>query len=107
VGTINSIWTWSGEYFGVFEGADLWTYSGKHVGRRYGEFIYAPDGSYLGETRNNGTRLITNIQRKAASRHIPFTPFPDRAPSGQSSNVAGYLMFPGYEDFQDRKPTIK
>jgi len=39
--TADDLCTWSGEYFGFREGAELWTYDGRHVGRfRRGSEIF-------------------------------------------------------------------
>jgi hypothetical protein len=92
-----SVWNWSGEHFGYFEGEYLWTHNGKNVGRMRGDLIYAPDGSYLGEIRSSN-RLLTGIARKA-TRSLPFTPKPARPSVERRDNMASSVMYIGYEDF--------
>ena len=94
---MKSVWTWSGQHFGAWDGDDLWTHHGKHVGRRRGADIYAPTGLYIGELMGNG-RLKVN-KAKAAERGLAFVPSPVREKSPPQRPLEGLPLYRGYEDF--------
>lgn len=91
------VWTWSGRYFGYFDGDNLWTYHGKHIGKRNGDNIYGSDGMYLGEVMNEN-RLITKISKKSWKGYV-FTPFSQRVSFTKLVDYGAYGMYGGYEDF--------
>lgn len=91
-------WTWSGRFFGYWDGVDLWTYSGKHAGRRNGLDIYAPTGRYLGEVMGND-RLATN-KAKASLLGPVFVPHPRREAQAPQADLDGFPLYTGFEDFQ-------
>lgn len=91
-------WTWTGRFFGYWDGSDLWTYHGKHVGRRNGLEIYGPHGRYLGETLGD-TRIATN-KAKAAQRGPSFIPLPPREPQVPQSDLEAFPLYKGFEDFR-------
>ena len=74
--TVDDLWTWSGEYFGFREGAELWTYDGRHVGRfRRDAEIFRPEGLYMGVVMEG--RLVVDWHRTAL-RASSFTPSENR-----------------------------
>ena len=91
----NSLWTWSGTYFGVHEGNSLFTRYGIEAGRFYNEDIYGANGAYLGELKDG--KLITN-QSKKSWRKSSFIPRRRVGHVGYVGHV-GTVMIAGYEDF--------
>ena len=94
---MKSVWTWTGQHFGSWEGDDLWSHHGKHVGRRKGTDIYAPTGTYLGELMGNG-RLKVN-KAKAAQRAPGFVPSTPREKGLLEAALEGFPLYLGFEDF--------
>ncbi|HEY3644207.1 MAG TPA: hypothetical protein VGM16_02615 [Gammaproteobacteria bacterium] len=91
------VWTWSGRFFGYWEGIDLWTHGGQHVGRRDGNDVFGPTGLYLGEVMGN-QRLITN-NSKAADRGGTFQPSAHRDAQLIRSHDLSLTLYLGYQDF--------
>lgn len=94
---MKSVWTWSGQHFGAWDGDDLWSLNGRHVGRKKGSDIFAPAGFYLGEVMSNG-RLKVN-KAKAAQRGPAFVPSAPREKSLPEAPLPGFALYRGYEDF--------
>ena len=93
---MESLFTWSGRYFGYRDGDNLWTYTGKHAGRFYDDEVYSPRGRYLGELRNG--KLITR-RSKASKRRSGFRPQRNRMGRMKLMNHVGSVMISGHEDF--------
>lgn len=93
---MDHVWTWSGTYFGYFNGEDLFTHDGRHVGKRResGE-IYDARGQYLGELKNEN-RLITNLSKRSRRSFVPYA---QRGGLVPFVNYVGYVMYVGHEDF--------
>jgi len=95
---VNWTWTWTGRFFGYWDGNDLWTYHGKHVGRRHGLEIYAPNGRYLGETLGN-KRLAVN-KAKVALLRTSFVPLTPREAQLTQPDLDYFPPYTGFEDFR-------
>jgi hypothetical protein len=94
---MQSLWTWSGLFFGYRDGGDLWTHDGRHVGRFHGDEIYDPNGTYLGELRRR-RRLITDLA-KLAQQQRPFFPSVRRCGESRRAPLAALLFPPNHLDF--------
>jgi len=90
-------WTWTGRFFGYWDGDDLWTYRGKHVGRRHGLEIYGPNGRYLGEML--GKRMATN-KAKAAQVGPSFMPLAPREARLVQAEQDSFPLYTGFDDFR-------
>lgn len=95
---MNWTWTWSGRFFGYWDGHDLWSYHGRHVGRRHGLEVYAPNGRYLGEVMGND-RLAIN-KAKVALLGPTFIPQAGReTTSPQPDLLDDFPLYTGFDDF--------
>ena len=93
---MESLFTWSGRYFGYKDGDDLWAYTGKYVGKFHDDEVYSPEGRYLGELRNG--KLIARKSEKS-KRMGGFMPHMNRIGRMKLMNHVGSVMIAGYEDF--------
>jgi CheY-like chemotaxis protein len=101
----DDLWTWSGEYFGFRDGAELWTYEGVHAGRfRRDTEIFRPDGLYMGDVIDG--RLIVDWH-KTARRASSFAPSDDRSGRQKYSDREPFDMQIGYKDFPSVTELIK
>jgi CheY-like chemotaxis protein len=101
----DDLWTWSGEYFGFREDAELWTFEGRHVGRfRRNSDIYRPDGLYLGEVMDG--RLIIDWH-KTARRASSFMPSEGRSGHHKFADREPFDMQIGFKDFPGVDATIR
>lgn len=93
----DDLWTWSGEYFGFREGAELWTYDGRHVGRfRRDAEVFRPDGLYMGVVMEG--RLVVDWHR-TARRASSFTPSESRTGHRRFADRSPFDMQIGFKDF--------
>jgi len=101
----DDLWTWSGEYFGFRDGAELLTFEGRHVGRfRRNSDIYRPDGLYLGEVMDG--RLIVDWH-KTARRASSFIPSAGRSGHNKFADREPFDMQIGFKDFPGVDSTIR
>ena len=95
---MNWTWTWTGRFFGYWDGDDLWTHHGKHVGRRQGVEIYGPNGRYIGETL--GSRRLAVNKAKAAHLGTAFVPQAPRQKQQVQADLDSFPLYKGFEDFR-------
>ena len=103
--TVDDLWTWSGEYFGFRDGAELWTFEGKHVGRFRRELeISRPDDLYMGDVVDG--RLIFDWH-KTARRGSSFTADGDRSVNRTFGDREPLDMQIGFKDFPSVRELIQ
>ena len=98
MGDLATFWNWGGRYVGYRMNDCLFSYDGHQLGYfAEGDEVYGCNGSYLGEVVRNGSRLITNISKKAWTRQS-LAPRSLKSSPGHP-DVSEKPMLVGYEDF--------
>ena len=93
---MQTLYTYSGKYFGYRDSDELWSHDGRHVGRFRGDEVYDHNGDYLGEIKNG--KLITDPSKRT-NRSAGFLQHVGRVGTVPSVDHVGSVMPPGYEDF--------